>query len=76
MGRWEEVGFLLHDWPCTVLFDTPKAPGVQKRYDGVISCPVAGAVPHLNNKYTNSAMMPPPWALVIIHTPEKPNFTW
>jgi hypothetical protein len=68
--KWQDVGYTLHTWKCSVLFDIPESPGVVHRYDGIIFCPNVGGMAHLRQESTNDQLMiPPPYATVVIHTP-------
>lgn len=72
--KWQEVTYLLHGWSCTVLFDTPKEPGMIHRYDGIIRCLVIGEKPILNDPYSVQVLNPPPWATVIMHMPSSKTY--
>lgn len=67
---------MLHGWKCSVMFDESKAPGVVLRFDGVIDCPTAGHTPLLQNPSNNSVMKVPPWATVVVHTPDHLEVGW
>lgn len=75
-NRWQEVSNTLHGWKCSVMFDEAKAPGVILRFDGIIECPTAGAIPFLTNPSNNHVMKVPPWATVVVHTPTVYNMVW
>lgn len=74
--KWGDVSYILHEWPCSVLFDEPEWPGLVKRYDGIIDCASPGAIPILRNSLTIDIMSPPPWATVVLHSPTRMDHNW
>lgn len=71
MLQWKEVSYALNGMECTVIFDTAKHPRDFRKYTGRIDvADRTDAMPILKNPFNDHIMMPPWYAIVIIHTPD------